>query len=130
MKFVPPNKAARLLILAFCGIAGIGSLYGDYRWHFSEPVAIISTAAFVLVLRILFLLKILEIPNGVTIPFVNRSPRGKEFIKAALCAAACFLWAMIGLRVLQNDSVGFFLLVTPILFLAVAAGFFVLRGLL
>jgi hypothetical protein len=81
-------------------------------------------------IRILGALKVLELPDGFSIAFVNRKPNYAEFGIAAACALAATLWTVIGIKSVSDTPLGAAVLVVPPVLLLIAMGIFVTRGLL
>jgi hypothetical protein len=120
------------VVLAIAILAVSSILYLELRGQVSVARGWVVTLLILLLLRVLYSLKILDPTRatGFSFALLNRGPRASELAKSAACAVACFVWAIAGGRVLANSTVGFYLLLIPILILGVAFGFFLLRSLL
>jgi uncharacterized membrane protein YfcA len=131
LKMHSPSKRLRLLILTVCFAAATALLYGVLRG--SAPTGILGfliPIASLGMIRILVALKVLELPSGFSMAFINRKPNYVEFGKAAACALAAMLWTVIGIRIVSDTPLGAAVLAVPPVLLLIAMGIFVMRGLL
>ena len=131
LKMRPPSKRLRMAVLTICFVAAVAVLYEILRGSLPTGMfgLLIPIASFGMI-RVLVALKVIELPAGFSMGFINRKPKYAEFGKAAACAFAAMLWTVIGIRIVSDTPLGVAVLVTPPVLLLVAMGIFVIRALL
>jgi hypothetical protein len=125
-----PGKGFRAVALAIYAIAGAALVYEGLRTHFSNGFfGVLLPIASIGMVRLLVVLKVIELPPWFSMGFVNRAPKYAEFGKAAACMFAALLWTVIVVRVVSDTPLGAAILFLPPVLLLIAMGIFVLRGL-
>src|SRR5271165_5493826 len=130
LKMEVPSKRIRLVVLTICFVAAVMLLYETLRGPLPRFVGLLIPIASLAMIRILVALKVIELPSGFSMGFINRRPKYVEFGKSAACALAAALWTVIGIRLVSDSPLGAAVLLVPPVLLLIAMGFFVVRALL
>ena len=124
------SNGFRASILSVYTLIGIALVYEGFRTHFSDRFfGILLLIASVLMLRILIWFKVVKLPSGFAMGFINRSPKYAQLVKAAACFLAAAVWTVISVRVVSDTLVGVAIIFLPMVLLLIAMGIFVMRSL-
>jgi hypothetical protein len=82
-------------VLTVCLVAASVVLYEVLRGLISNRlIGVLLPLGSLGLIRILVALKIIELPPGLSVAFVNRKPKYAEFVKAAACALGAAIWTV------------------------------------
>lgn len=120
------NLRVALLIIYAMVVAGL--VYGGFVTHFSTRFfSLFAPIAALILFRILLGFGVVKLPPRLTRGFAKFVP-SVEFARSAACFIAAILWVVIGSKFVSDTWLDATILFGPPVLLAIAAGFFVMRG--
>jgi hypothetical protein len=118
-------------VLTVCLAAAIVVLYEALHGSISNRlIGVLLPLGSLGLIRVLVALKIIELPDGLSVVFIDRKPKYVEFVKAAACALGAAIWTVVVTGIVSNTYLGAALIVIPAIVLLIAMSIFVVRGLL
>lgn len=89
------------------------TVYGLYSHHNENGRTTLLTLGYLALVSILFGTKIVEVPDGVTVPFLGIWPKISDLSKFIVCVVIGLIWAPVARRMVSETVTGLLIVLVP-----------------